>query len=141
MLMARDDESVHNRSTEALADALGAEISGGEPNYVPELTVHALQPGEARSGNVPVEGNAVTRVLYVLDPATHATLILEHDEQQYLSPLARPFMQRVPPLAIDNPTAQTLTQVVFFLESYRACHGMTPNATCAAAVQAPPSMR
>ena len=138
MLMARDDESVHNRSTEALAHALGAEISGGEPNYVHELPVHGLSPGETRSGNAQIEGAAVTRVLYVLDPATHAALTLEHDAQTYLLPLERPFMPRNPPLAVDNPTAQTLMQVAFFLESYRSCHSTMPKAVCAGSVQAPP---
>jgi len=139
LLMARDDESVHNRSSEALAYGLGAEIAGGDPNYVHELPVRSLESGETRSGNVQVEGDAITRLLYVLDPATHATLTLEHDQQTYLLPLARPFMPRQPPLAVDNPTSATLMQIAFYLESYRACHSATPHAVCSGVVQAPRS--
>jgi dienelactone hydrolase len=138
MPMARDDESVHNRSTEALASALGAEIIGGDPNYVLDLRVHGLRPGETRSGNLPVDDGAVTRVLYVLDPATHAALVLAHDAQKYQLPLARPFVPRKREIAVDNPIDATLMQVAFFLASYRACHTETPTATCAASVQAPP---
>jgi dienelactone hydrolase len=137
MPMARDDESVHNRSTEALASALGAEIIGGDPNYVLDLPVYGLRPGETRSGNLLVDDGAVTRVLYVLDPATHAGLVVARDAQKYQLPLARPFMLRKRPIAVDNPIEQTLMQVAFFLESYRACHTATPAATCAASVQAP----
>lgn len=137
MPMARDDETVHNRSSEALASALGAEIIGGDPNYVLDLPVHGLRPGETRSGNLLVDNGAVTRVLYVLDPATHSTLVLAHDAQKYQLPLVRPFMLRKRPVAIDNPIEQTLMQVAFFLESYRVCHTQTPSATCAASVQAP----
>ena len=77
MLMARDDESVHNRSTEALASALGAEIAGGEPSFVLDLPVHGLRRAR-RAAATSRRGGAVTRVLYVLDPATHAALVLAH---------------------------------------------------------------
>ena len=138
MLMARNDETVDNQGSEALADALGAEISGGEPNYVLELPVHAVRPGATLSGNVAVDGGTVTRVLYVLDPATHDALIFEHGEQAYQLPLERPFVARSSPLSVDNPLAATAMQVAFFFESYRACRTATPNAVCAASVQAPP---
>ena len=50
LLMARDDEVVHNRSSEALANALGADIAGGEPGFVPELHARSLRPGATERG-------------------------------------------------------------------------------------------
>ena len=66
--MARDDEVVHNRSTEALARGARRRDPGGEPRFVLDLPVRAA-PGRDASANFPVDGGAVTRVLYVLDPA------------------------------------------------------------------------
>jgi dienelactone hydrolase len=137
MPMARDDEVAHNSGTEALAHALGAVVVGGEPRYVTQLDDDQLRPGAALSANLAVEGGAVTRVLYVLDPATHGALTLARDRVRYEHPLSAPFIPLDSPGNVDNPIAESLMQVAFFFESYRACLDATPAALCAASVMAP----
>jgi dienelactone hydrolase len=136
LLVARDDEVANNAGTEALAHALAAAIVGGEPAFVTELPVEPLRPGATFRANLDVEGGAITRVLYVLDPATHDTLTRARGTVEYEHPLQAPFTQIDPALVIDNPIAPTLTQAAFFFESYRACRLATPTAVCAASVMA-----
>jgi hypothetical protein len=135
--MARDDEVVHNHATESLALAIGAELVGASPRHESSLATATLPPGRTLSGNVTVGDDAVTRVLYAWDPATHLTLQLERAEFGYAHPIERPFEKLSEPVAVSNPTAAALTQLVFFLESWRACVPATPMAACAAAVRAP----
>jgi hypothetical protein len=137
MLMARGDEVAHNRGTEALAYALGAVLVGGEPGYVTELATDELRPGATLSANFDVEGGAITRVLYVLDPATHDALTRARDRIAYVHPLSAPFERLDAPVTVDNPIAEGLMQIAFFFESHRACRSATPASFCAASVMAP----
>jgi alpha-beta hydrolase superfamily lysophospholipase len=137
LLMAHDDEVVHNRDTEALAAALGADIAGSDPDFVLGLRVRALRPGATASSNFPIGDGAVTRMLYAIDSATHDALIREHDHKHFRAPLMRPFVERDEPLSVDNPIAETMDQIAFFFESYRACAVATPPTTCPAVLQAP----
>jgi hypothetical protein len=144
MFMAQDDELVHNRSTETLANVLGAELVGGDPQFVLDLRTHSIRPGGTLSANFPPESGSVTRVLYMLDPATHDALTLEHGTAQFDHPaggLKAPFSQLSKPETVDNPIAQTMTQIAFFFASLRTCSMATSDAkpTCAASVQAPAS--
>ncbi len=142
MLMARDDEVVHNRGTEVLAYALGAEAVGGAPAYVSDLATDTIRPGATLSGNFMADGGTVTRVLYVLDPSGHDALTRATGSQQYQHPIAVPPEALQQPKDIDNPIAATLTQIGFFLESLRACAASMPTpsqASCAASVEAPPA--
>jgi hypothetical protein len=142
MLTPLDDEVVHNRSAEALGYALGAVFVGGKPRYVPGFNTDELRPGATLSGNYTVDSGAVTRVLYVIDPATHEVLVNAKGTRGYEVPLAAPLSPLPSPIEIDNPISQTLTQVVYFFESLRACYAAvpekvkTPAANCAAAVRA-----
>jgi hypothetical protein len=106
---------------------------------VKQLDDDELRPGAALSANLPVEGGAVTRVLYVLDPATHGALTLARDRVRYEHPISVPFVPLDAPDDVDNPIAESLRQVAFFFESYRACLNATPAALCAASVMAPTS--
>lgn len=143
MLMARDDEFVHNRSTEALGFALGVALVGGKPKYVPDLLTDAFRPDATLSGNFDVEEGAVTRVMSLLEPATHDTLTKARGTRAYQVPLIRPFLPLSSAITIANPIAQTLAQIVFFFESQRACtSAMLANkkggaSVCAATVRAP----
>jgi dienelactone hydrolase len=136
-LVARDDEVAHNSGTEALAHALNAVIVGGDAEYVPQLGTDTLRPGATLSANRDVEGGAVTRALYVLEPATHAALTHAQDSVNYRQPLVAPLSPLDRASTIDNPIDATLMQVAFFFESYRACRSATPAALCAASVMAP----
>jgi hypothetical protein len=137
MLMARDDEVVHNRGTELLASALGAVLVGGDPAYVHELKTESIRPGATSSGNFAADGGSVTRVLYELDPATHDGLTLAVGERQYQHPVAPPFTLLPNASRVDNPIATTMTQLAFFFESLRTCATTTPPTTCAGSVEAP----
>jgi hypothetical protein len=143
MLMARDDEVVHNRSSESLALALGAQLVGGQPQAVPDLSTADIRQGATLSANYPPGSGTVTRVLYLLDPSTHELLTLERGTQSYDHPaggLSAPFSPLVPPRVVNNPIAATLTQIAFFFESLRACSatgaGTGAKSMCAASVQA-----
>lgn len=135
--MARDDEVVHNRVSEALALALGAQMVGASPRHESALRTATLAPGRTASGNFTVGDDAVTRVLYVFDPATHAALHAERGEARYAHPVERPFEKLSEPSAVKNPIAALLTQLVFYLESWRGCEPPTPQSACAASVRAP----
>lgn len=136
-LMTRDDEVVHNSGTESLAHALGDVLVGGGPGYVTQLVSDDVRPGAALTANVLVEGGAVTRVLYVLDPATHEALTLARDSVRYVHPVRAPFVPLASPRTVDNPIEPSLMQVAFFFQSYRACLSATPTDVCAASVMAP----
>jgi hypothetical protein len=148
LLMARDDEVVHNRGTEVLASALGAVLVGGAPAYVTDLKTDTIHTGASFSGNFAADGGAVTRVAYVLDPATHTALTYARGEQDYAHPVTAPFEVLPNPLAVDNPIGPTMTQIGFFVQSLRACAGSAPPsmapankaAMCPASVEALPSM-
>lgn len=131
-LLAKQDEVAHSAGAEALAHALGAVMIAGAPQHVPQLMTRMLQPGETLS-----TGGAVSRVLYLLNPATHSALTHARGCVEHEHPLSEPpFMRRSPVAEIDNPIIATLMQVAFFFESYRACPGTTP-ASCVASVAAP----
>jgi hypothetical protein len=137
VLMARDDEVAHNAGTEALAHALGAALVGGDAGYVTDWVPDDLRPGATLSANLDVEGGAITRVLYVLDPATHDALSRALGSVRYEHPVTAPFRPLAVEMTIDNPIAASLMQVAFFFESHRACRSATPAALCAASVMAP----
>lgn len=135
--MARDDEVVHNHVSESLAVALGAQLVGAAPRHESALATATLAPGRTMSGNFTVGDDAVTRVLYAFDPATHAALHAERGEVEYAHPIVRPFDKLSEPIAVKNPIGAVLTQLVFYLESWRACVPPTPQSACAASVRAP----
>jgi hypothetical protein len=137
LLMARHDEVAHNGGTEALAHSLGAVLVGGQPGHVDQIDKAEVRPGATLSANLDVEGGAVTRVLYVLEPATHDALTHALGSVHYEHPLSAPFTPLDADLTVDNPIAASLMQVAFFFESYRACQSATPAAFCAASVMAP----
>jgi hypothetical protein len=110
MLMARDDEVVHNRGTEVLASALGAVLVGGAPGYVTDLKTDTIRPGGSFSGNFVADGGSVTRVAYVLEPATHTALTFAKGEQRYVHPIEVPYQELPAAQRVDNPIAPTMTQ-------------------------------
>jgi hypothetical protein len=138
LLLARDDESVANEATEALAHALGAVVVGGEPRHELALEHEALNPGEPLSANFSAEGGDVTRALLVVEPATHRALMLEDDVQRFAHPLAPPFERLDEPVAIKNPTGALIAQIAFWFSSARACPDTdAKQQPCAASLQAP----
>jgi hypothetical protein len=133
LLLARDDEVVGNRSTEALAYALGAETTAGDPRYIPDLT--AASPRDGRlAANFPVDEPRVIRVLVQLHPATHSTLSNARGQHEYEHPIEVPFVRLAEPAPIENPIGTALDQVALFFESWRACVAANAGAPCAASV-------
>jgi dienelactone hydrolase len=137
LLLARDDENVANRATEALAYALGAVVAGGEPRHELALESVPLSPGAPLSANFPAEGGDVTRALFVVEPATHRALMLEQDTQRFEQPLSPPFTPRAKPVEVRNPTAALIAQIAFWFGSVRMCPASNVKMPCAASLQAP----
>jgi alpha-beta hydrolase superfamily lysophospholipase len=143
LLMAVDDEVVHNRSTEVLAHALGATLAGSTPRFVPELPSEDFRPGGTVSGNLALESGAVTRVLYAYDPATHEALQRARSSRHFDAPLDPPFFPRRTPFEVRNPIASLLRQITFYFESLRACYATEPEgpegrvSACVPAVRLP----
>ena len=107
------------------------------PRCQSALATTTLAPGRTLSGNFTVGDDAVTRVLYAFDPATHAALQSEQGEFEYAHPTERPFEKLSEPIVVNNPLGALLTQLVFYLESWRGCRPPTPQSACAASVRAP----
>lgn len=135
--MARDDEAVHNRSTEALGLALGTELAGGSPRHEQGLGTVTIGAGATASGNFAIGDEAVTRILYALEPATHEALHAERGSVAYAHPIEVPFAPLDAPETVDNPIADVLTQLAFYFETWRACVPPAPGSACAASALAP----
>lgn len=138
LLLARDDENVANETTEALASALGAVVTGGEPRHEPALQSRPLEPGASLSANFPAEGGDVTRALFIAEPAAHNALLLEQGTQRYAHPLTPPFARLDDVVVLANPTQSLSDQIGFWFGSVRTC-APTNNvkSPCAATLQRP----
>jgi hypothetical protein len=142
LVMAADDEVVHNRSTEVLAHALGTTLVGSTPRFVLELEDEDPRPGATVSGNLALESGAVTRVVYAFEPATHELLVRSRGLRHFDPPLDPPFSPRRDPLDVDNPIAAAFRQIAFYFESLRACYAnelppSDPATTCVPRVRVP----
>lgn len=114
MTMVRNDETVPNRSTELLAQAMGVPIVGGEARYS-ELPMGELP---LRS-NIEVGGLNVTRGLYVYESGTHGSLLWRTGTQRAMQPPDPPFMT-IDPVPVANPVEGMQGQLLAFFESWRA---------------------
>ena len=76
-------------------------------------------------------------MLYVLDPATHGALTNARGSLELEHPVTFPFEELGTAVSVDNPIAQSLMQLAFFFESYRACPSEMPRELCSASVVAP----
>jgi dienelactone hydrolase len=113
MHLARDDETVPNSATEALARAIGMPIVGGAPRFTD------LEPAAAPlSWNATVGEMMVTRALYVWEPATHGMLSSRGGESRFEPPLDPPFRRRAAPVLITNPVAQAQEQMRHFFATW-----------------------
>jgi hypothetical protein len=113
-LMARDDETVNNLSTESLAAALGLSIVGARPAYtsLPEATAPVR-------GNVTIDGETRARALFVHGPATHGLLLYRGGTSRYAHPVRAPF-EEVAEAPVPNPVDAALAQSLHFVESWRS---------------------
>ncbi|MCC7535026.1 MAG: hypothetical protein IT379_02365 [Deltaproteobacteria bacterium] len=117
MTMARNDETIHNSATEALARAMALPIaSGDEPIYTDMAS--AAPPLRANYASSP--GTMTTRGLWVYEPATHACLLDQRGESSLVPPGLPPFESRDEPVPVENPIGEIHAQVVRFLESWVA---------------------
>ncbi len=112
--LAREDETVPNSATEALARATGAAIVGADP-------VHTdLERAEAPlRDNVEVDGIRVTRGLTVFAPATHGLLTQRTSSARFEAPVEPPFRPTAP-RPVTNPVDAAVGQLVHFFESWRS---------------------
>ena len=133
ILMARDDEQVANASTEALAFALRAQVVGGDARHL-VLTPLEVEPGQTGTANFVVQEDAVTRILFELDPADHYGLQNARGEQRFERPLEPPYTELSEPKRSDNALTEALEQLGFFFQSWRSCVTAS-TAVCAARVQ------
>ncbi|HKU44382.1 MAG TPA: hypothetical protein VJR89_39755 [Polyangiales bacterium] len=134
VLMAEDDETVPNRSTEAYSAALGTTLVGSDPRYVYDLMREDLRE-EGWSGNYQTAGSWVTRTTYVYSPATHDFLQSRTDSQRFVHPPEPPFEPLAQRVAVQNPTAAAARQIGQYLASFFDCvgsGGALPNNACAA---------
>jgi len=113
MPMARHDENLHNIGTESLARAIGAEMIGDDPLYADiPVTTAPLRD------NVSVDGEMVTRAVYVWDPASHGLMLYREDETVWAHPIAPPFAEGDRG-TIANPIDEAQSQLMHFLQSFR----------------------
>lgn len=122
VLMAEDDESVPNRSTEAYSAALGTTLVGAEPRYVYDLKREDLRD-EGFNANYQTAGTWVTRTTYVYAPATHDFLQTRIDSQRYVHPPEPPFALLPSRVNVQNPTAAAGKQIGQYLDSFFQCVG------------------
>lgn len=123
LLMAKDDETLHNVATESLARAIGAPMVAAEPAHT-DLDTSTAPVRD----NVMIEGDTFTRALYVHEPATHGLMLTRRGLQRYAHPVEPPF-EEVTARDVANPIDGALAQTLHFFESFR---------TGAAEVAAPP---
>jgi hypothetical protein len=121
VLMVDDDEAVSNSASEALAVAVGATFVSGEPRYVGDLATQSAAAGELVSGNFPIEGNHVTRVLQAYAKADHALLLSAVGTQDYAHPPDPPFKRLSAPKRLSNPTGAALAQIAEYFGSFFDC--------------------
>jgi hypothetical protein len=117
MQLARDDETVPNSATEALAHAIGMPISSGAPSSV-DLERATLPIAR----NVTVADVLVTRALDVWEPATHGMLSWRRGESRFVPPLEPPFRQRPAPIGVENPVDAVQEQMRHFFATWREGH-------------------
>lgn len=134
--IAVEDELIPQRSSEALAYAVGAALIDAAPQHELELRRDLALPGSAISGNFPLSRGAVTRAAQSLSPSTHAALFESTGFLRYEHPLQREPALLAAPRRVSNRTAAVLRQIVFFFESHRACRASEPDpqVPCPAAV-------
>jgi hypothetical protein len=137
VLMAEDDESVPNRSTEAYAAALGTTLVGSEPRYVYDLKREDLRD-EGFNANYQTAGTWVTRTTYMYSPATHDFLQSRIGTQRYVHPPEPPFELLASRVPVQNPTAAAGRQIRQYLDSYFMCVGGGGNALANGACPASP---
>lgn len=113
LLMARDDETVPNTATEATARALGLTFLGGAPRYT-DLPMGSTP----LVGNVMVEGEAVTRGIYVHEEASHQLFLNRNAAHTVESPVAPPFPALASPVSFVNPIDVAQEQILAFLETW-----------------------
>ena len=114
MFMARHDETLSNVATESLARAAGLPMVGAEPAYTDIET--AATP---LRDNATIEGDMLTRALYVHEPATHRMLLERTGESRYAHPVEPPF-EPAPPRDVRNPIDGAVGQMLHFFESWRS---------------------
>jgi hypothetical protein len=119
LLEAFADETVPNRATEPLAQALGLHWLGysRQPaaglRYIEPLPIDSAPAiADVRTGS-----SLVTAVLVELDPATHGMLVDPMGTRNYQPdwPPATPLPEPVP---VENPTAQLRTLLLRFADSF-----------------------
>ncbi len=113
MMMARNDETVPNVSTEGLANAIGV-TSTSETTYV-ELPRAELPIVD----NVDVMGSPVTRALVVYENATHGLMEYRGGTRRYEAPVEPPFVS-ADPAPVANPIDAALSQTLHFFASGEA---------------------
>lgn len=137
--MADEDETVANLATEALAVSLGATFLSNEPRYVGDLQTEQ-RDGEVISGNFSVDGDRVTRLLRVYEPADHQMLLSKSGAHSYEDPVRPPFQRREARETFDNPSEQARIHLADYFASFFACVSAVNTATsaikCGAAVTA-----
>ncbi len=114
MFMAKHDETLNNVATESLARAIGAEMVAAEPAHT-DISVATAPVRD----NAMVEGDVVTRALYVHAPATHGLMVQRSDVSRYAHPVEAPF-EEVAETAVDNPIDDAIGQTLHFFESWRS---------------------
>lgn len=132
IVMARDDEVVPNRSTEALAFAIGAQFVNATAVHVRGL--QSIAADGAVSGNFNIGDAAVTRVLVAADPATHDALVHRVGVRMYATSSDPPFAELDEPRLVSNPLDELLEQSVAFFDTWRTCATGNAAAACPASV-------
>ncbi len=116
MVSVRDDETVSNRTTEALAGALRLPHAGaGQARFVelPHIGTPVAQ-------NATIGGELATQALFEHAVASHSLYAEDQGTLRFDVAAMPPFSLRESPETIDNPIEAALTQTVFFFESWRA---------------------
>lgn len=141
MLMALNDETTSNVSTEAFAVALGASYLGGEARWVGDLGMQPAQSGDVVSGNFQIENDHVTRLLRSYDPADHALLHSSTGTHAFEDPVRPPFAALSSSETFDNPSASVRQELADYFDSFFQCvSAVAPTSSaikCGAQVTAP----
>lgn len=121
MANAVADESVPNQASEALAAAIGlqlAPVDSARTSALPYVPASAIPATTIPvSGNVTVDGKALTAAYFELDPATHGMITHAHGQRKYMAPFP-PFVPRTTPEQVDNPTAALLRRLGDYADTY-----------------------
>jgi hypothetical protein len=116
--------------SESLAVSLGATLLSEQARYVSDLARQDVGPGEAVSGNYPIESDHVTRVMQVYEPADHSLLMSGVGTQNYAHPPEPPYRRLTMAEILANPTAIALEQIADYFDSFFGCvSGGSANST------------